>query len=80
MLNIFLKKLKILLKSSLEIKIQKTNIFRIQEDNSIMCGYFFIGFINFMLAGKKLTDYINLSSPYDFKKNDSIILPYFKSE
>ena len=35
-----------------------------------MCGYFCIGFIDFMLAGKKLTDYINLFSPYDFKKNE----------
>ena len=39
-----------------------------------MCGYFCIGFIHFMLAGKKLTDYTNLFSPYDFKKNDDIIL------
>ena len=46
----------------------KTNIFRIQEDNSIMCGYFCIGFIDFMLAGKKLTDYTNLFSPYGFFK------------
>ena len=30
----------------------KTNIFRIQAYNSIMCGYFCIGFIDFMLAGK----------------------------
>ena len=58
----------------------KTNIFRLQEDNSIMCGYFCIGFINFMLAGKKLTDYTNLFSPYDFKKDDRIILFYFKNE
>ena len=36
----------------------KTNIFRIEEDNSIMCGYFCVGFIDFMLAGKKLTDYV----------------------
>ena len=56
----------------------KTNIFRVQEDNSIMCGYFCIGFIDFMLAGKKLTDYTNLFFPYDFKKNDNIILNYFK--
>ena len=26
----------------------KTNIFRVQEDISIMCGYFSIGFIDFM--------------------------------
>ena len=46
-----------------------------------MCGgYFCIGFIGFMLAGKKLTDYANLFSPYDFKKNDNIILIYFKYE
>ena len=58
----------------------KTNIFRVQEDNSIICGYFCIGFIDFMLAGKKLTDYTNLFSPHDFKKNDNIILSYFKNE
>ena len=58
----------------------KTNIFRVQEDNSIMCGYFCIGFIDFMLAGKKLTDYTNLFSPHDLKKNDNIILSYFKNE
>ena len=45
-----------------------------------MFGYFRIGFIDFMLAGKKLTDYANLFSPYDFKKSDNIILPYFKNE
>ena len=58
----------------------KTNIFQIQEDNSIMCGYFCIGFIDLMLAGKKLTDYTNLFSPYDFKKNDDTILSHFKNE
>ena len=56
----------------------KTNIFRVQANNSVMCGYFCIGFIDFMLAGKKLIDFTNLFSPYDFKKNDSIILTYFK--
>ena len=43
-----------------------------------MCGYFCIGFIDFMLADKKLTDFTNLSSPYDFDKNDQIILSCFK--
>ena len=56
----------------------KANIFRAQANNSVMCGYFCIGFIDFMLAGKKLTDYTNLFSPYDFDKNDNIILCYFK--
>ena len=56
----------------------KANIFREQANNSVMCGYFCTGFIDFMLVGKKLTDYTNLYSPYDFDKNDSIILSYFK--
>ena len=49
------------------------NIFRVQANNSVMCGYFCIGFIDFMLAGKKLTDFTNMFSCYDFKKNDNII-------
>ena len=32
----------------------KANIFRVQTNHSVMCGYFFIRFIDFMLAGKKL--------------------------
>ena len=43
-----------------------------------MCGYFCIGFIDFMFEGKKLIDYTNLFSPYDFDENDQIILSYFK--
>ena len=58
-----------------------------------MCGYFCIGFIDFMLAGKTLTEYTrfidfmlagkllteytNLSSPNNFKENNDIILNYF---
>ena len=45
-----------------------TNIHRIQSYDSIMCGYFCIGFINFMFHGNGLTDYTNLFSPNDFKK------------
>ena len=56
----------------------KTNIFRIQADNSIKCGYICIGFIDFMLAGKSLIDFTSLLSPYDFKKNDDVISSYFK--
>ena len=54
------------------------NIYRVQGNNSLMCSYFCIGFIDFMLAGKTLIDYTNLFSPHDFNKNDSIILSYFK--
>ena len=60
--------------------IKKKNIFRIQSNNSIMCGYFCIGFIDFMFAGKTLIDFTSLFSPYDFEKNDNIILSYFKNE
>ena len=42
-----------------------------------MCGYFSIGFINFMFKGKTLTDYTNLFSLYDFRKSDNVILDYF---
>ena len=49
----------------------KSNIFRIQAYDSIMCGYFCIEFINYMLKGKTLLDYTNLFSPNDFKKRSS---------
>ena len=66
------------IKKFIEHKNIKTNIFRIQADNSIMCGYFCIGFIDFLFAGKSLIDFTSLFSPYDFKKNDKIILACFK--
>ena len=50
-----------------------TNIFRIQAYDSIMYGYFCIGFIDFVLAVKTLTEYTNIFSPNNFKKNDDII-------
>ena len=53
------------------------NIFRIQAYDSVMCGYFCIGFINYMFMGKSLTDYANLFSPNNFKNNDDIISNYF---
>ena len=37
-----------------------TNIYRIQAYDSLMCGYFCIGFINVMFDGNSLTDYTNL--------------------
>ena len=36
------------------------NIFRIQAYDSVMCGYFCIGFIDYMFMGESLTDYTNL--------------------
>ena len=55
-----------------------TNIYRIQASDSIVCGYFCIGFIDFMLKRKSLPDYTNLFSPNDYEKNDKIILKYFQ--
>ena len=57
-----------------------SNIYRIQNYSSIMCGYFCIGFIDYMFKGKSLTDYTNLYSPNNFKKNDDIILNYFQNK
>ena len=54
-----------------------TNIFKIQAYDSIMCSYFCIGFINFMFNDNSLTDFTNLFSPSDFRKNNNIILNYF---
>ena len=56
------------------------SMFRIQAYDSIMCGYFCIEFINYMLKGKTLLDYTNLFSPNDFKKNDRVIKRIFKNE
>ena len=58
----------------------KASIFRIQAYDSIMCGYFCIEFINYMLKGKTLLDYTNLFSPNDFRKNDQVIKRIFKNE
>ena len=55
----------------------RTNIFRVQAYDSVMCSYFCIRFIDFMLKGKSLTDFTNLFSRNDFKKNDEMILNYF---
>ena len=66
--------------SASQNKNMKANIFRVQANNSVMCRYFCIGFIDFMLGGKKLTDYTNLFFTHNFKKNNDIILSSFKNE
>ena len=55
-----------------------TNIYRIQAYDSIMCRYFCIAFIYFMLKGKSLLVYTNLLSPNDYEKKDKTILKYFQ--
>ena len=41
-----------------------------------MCGYFCVGFIDFMLKGESLLDFTNSFSPNEYEKNDKIILKY----
>ena len=53
------------------------NIFRIQAYDSVMCGYFCIGLINYMFKDKSLIDFTNLFLPNNFRKSDDIILNYF---
>ena len=69
-----LKEIKTFINRSLSTR---TNIFRIQAYDSIMCGYFCIGFIDFIFAGKTLTKYTNIFSPNHYKKNDDIIINCF---
>ena len=52
------------------------NIYRIQAHDSILCGCFWIGFIDFMLKGKFLLDYTNLVSVNYHEKNNKIILKF----
>ena len=54
------------------------NIFRLQDDESIICRFSCIALIEYILAGKTLLDYTNLFSLSDYKKNDKIICKYFK--
>ena len=54
-----------------------TNIYRIQPYNSIMCRYFRIGIIDFILKRKTLQDYSNLFSANEYEENDKIILKHF---
>ena len=64
--------------SSLGNKNIKTSIFRTQDNSSIMCGYFCILFIEYMLNDKTLTDFTDLFSSWNFEKNDEIIKIYFQ--
>ena len=50
-------------------------IFQVQAYDSIMCGYFCIRFIDFMLVSKTLTDFTNLFAPNNL--NNDIILKHF---
>ena len=55
-----------------------TTMYRIHAYDSIMCGYFCIGSYDFMLKGKNLLDYTKFFSPNDYKKNNNVMLTYFR--
>ena len=56
------------------------NIVRTQDDDSIICGFYCIAFMEYMIPGKILLDYTNLFSPNNYKKNDKIICKYLKDK
>ena len=62
------------IKTFISNKNTNTNIFQIQAYDSLICGYFYIGFINF---NEFIHYFTNLFSLKNFKKNDDIILNYF---
>ena len=62
---------------SLKIKTLKQIFLEYKHVIQTMCGYLCIGFIDFMLKGKTLSEYTNHFSPNNFQKNDDIILNYF---
>ena len=56
----------------------RTNNYKIQSHDSIMCKYFCIEFIDFMLKGKSLLEYTNSFSSNDYEKNNKRIPNYFQ--
>ena len=55
------------------------NIFRIQSDDSILCGFYCIT-LEYMTARKTLLNYTNLFFPNDYQQNDKIRYKYFKDK
>ena len=55
-----------------------TAIWRIQANNSVMCGYFCLGLLDFMLKGRSFSDHTNPFCPNKYEKNDKIILKSFQ--
>ena len=66
------------IKRSIGNKNIETNIYRIEANNSIISGYFCIGFVDFILKVKSLLDYSNLFSTYEYEKNYQTILKHFQ--
>ena len=56
------------------------NISKMQSDDSVMCGFYYIAFIEYMIAGKGVLDCTSLFSCSNYKKNDKITYKYFKNK
>ena len=63
-----------------EDKLITRTIFRIQSDGSIMCGFYWVAFIEYIIAGRNLLDYTNLFSPDDYRKNNKITYKCFEDK
>ena len=48
------------------------DILRIQDKDSIMCGFYCIPLIEYMLLGKAILDYNNLFYPNEYEKNNKL--------
>ena len=55
-----------------------TSIYTIRVFDSIMCAYFYNGFIDFKLKGKRLLEYTNLFSTNEYEENDKTILKHLQ--
>ena len=76
-LNLEIRKLSKKIRKFIGNKNVKINIYRIQAYN-LMCGYFCLGFIDFVLKGKSLLEFTNLFFPNEHKKSEKIIYLYYQ--
>ena len=56
------------------------SIFKIQDNDSIECGFYCIAFIEYMLSRKASLDYTNLFFPNDYSNDKKTIYKYFKDK
>ena len=66
--------------SKMKDKVIAHNIFRIRDDDSIICGFYCIAFIGYILVGKMLLDDTKLFFRNNNKKNDKIICKYIRDK
>ena len=66
--------------SKMKDKVIAHNIFRIRDDDSIICGFYCIAFIGYILVGKMLLDDTKLFFRNDNEKNDKIICKYIRDK